>query len=511
MKAINNVVFPLFILITLSSCINSKSNVEAHFELVRDDPILLRQFLKSFPKGGDIHNHLTGAIYAESYLGWAAEDGKCIDLEQYKILLPPCDAPKSVLVADFLNYYQVGFDEKLPNVDSAIDAMSTRNYQTRSISGHDQFFSTFDRFFIAAEGRRGDMLAEVTSRASTQNILYLELMQSLGMFEVASVAASNTDLRNDFGDRLDHFEVDKIAKDVIQTLDQIETRQREILNCGFDAKVDSGNGCNIKVRYLAQVIRTLTIEQVYAQTLLAFKLMKADERIVGLNFVAPEDNSVSLRDYKKHMQFIKEISNYFPDQKDSITLHAGELVLGLVPPKHLGWHIRDAIFEAGASRIGHGIDIMHDKEVSVLLDYMAENEILVEINLTSNEVILEVSGKDHPLNIYMENSVPIALSTDDEGVSRIDLTHEYQKAVETFDISYKTLKTLSRNSLQYSFLEGESIFLDTSSGILVKPCKDYEPENKMSESCSSFLANNEKAFTQIELERRFMKFEDTFN
>ena len=30
------------------------------------------------PKGGDLHNHLTGSIYAESYLRWAAEDNLCL-------------------------------------------------------------------------------------------------------------------------------------------------------------------------------------------------------------------------------------------------------------------------------------------------------------------------------------------------------------------------------------------------------------------------------------------------
>ena len=63
---------------------------------------------------------------------------------------------------------------------------------------------------------------------------------------------------------------------------------------------------------------------------------------------------------------------------------------------------------------------------------MADKGVLVEINPTSNAGILGVTGKHHPFATYRSYGVPVALSTDDEGVSRIDLTHEYVRAVEMF-------------------------------------------------------------------------------
>jgi hypothetical protein len=45
----------------------------------------------------------------------------------------------------------------------------------------------------------------------------------------------------------------------------------------------------------------------------------------------------------------------------------------------------------------------------------------------------------------------MTLSTDDEGVSRIDLTHEYVRAVETYVLGYTDLQELVRNSLEYGF------------------------------------------------------------
>ena len=83
---------------------------------------------------------------------------------------------------------------------------------------------------------------------------------------------------------------------------------------------------------------------------------------------------------------------------------------------------------------------------------------MVEINLTSNDVILGVSGKDHPLPLYRKYGVPVALSTDDEGVSRIDMTHEYVRAAETYGLSYSDLKQMVRTSFEHSFLPGASLW-----------------------------------------------------
>src|SRR5262245_62903243 len=56
------------------------------------EPLMLRAFLREMPKGGDLHNHLSGAVYAESYLRWAAEDGLCFLIATMTIVPAPCDA-----------------------------------------------------------------------------------------------------------------------------------------------------------------------------------------------------------------------------------------------------------------------------------------------------------------------------------------------------------------------------------------------------------------------------------
>ena len=83
---------------------------------------------------------------------------------------------------------------------------------------------------------------------------------------------------------------------------------------------------------------------------------------------------------------------------------------------------------------------------------MRRTKVAVEINLTSNDVILGVRGKDHPLTAYRAANVPIALSTDDAGVSRIDLTNEYFRAARDYPLGYGDLKKIARASIEHAFL-----------------------------------------------------------
>src|SRR3979490_1979621 len=59
---------------------------------IRNQPLLLEAFLREMPKGGDLHNHLSGAIYAETYLKWAAEDNLCLVVATFTLAAGPCDA-----------------------------------------------------------------------------------------------------------------------------------------------------------------------------------------------------------------------------------------------------------------------------------------------------------------------------------------------------------------------------------------------------------------------------------
>ncbi len=328
-----------------------------------------------------------------------------------------------------------------------VDALSTRSYEVYPRSGHDQFFFTFDAFGAATGGHLDDMLAEVMVRAADQNIIYLELMDSSGMPAMWTMAAELPWTGDPAALRplLDDAAIDATVAATRAEITAAENGARALLDC------DGGHppACDVTVRYLAQVVRVFAPQQVFAQTIYGFRLVEADPRFVGINFVAPEDNLVTLRDYSDQMEMVAFAAREMPEV--AITLHAGELTMGTARPEDLRFHIREAVMVAGADRIGHGIDLMYENDPYGLLAEMAARGVMVEINLTSNADILGISGDDHPFEIYRAHGVPVALSTDDEGVSRIDLTHEYARAVATYDLSYGEVKELSFNSLRYAF------------------------------------------------------------
>ena len=186
-------------------------------------------------------------------------------------------------------------------------------------------------------------------------------------------------------------------------------------------------------------------------------------------------------------------------------MHAGELGPKTSNQQSLENHITESVFTAKAQRIGHGTDIRHEKNNLKTLNYMAKNNIPVEINLTSNQLILSISGTEQPINYYLKHNVPVVLSTDDQGILQTDLTTQYIDAALTYNLDYQTLKTINRNSLTYSFMPGKSIWENPRTGKLVKECKQLS-----SQSCRIFIKNNQKAFLQWILEDRLQRFEKKY-
>jgi adenosine deaminase len=476
----------------------AEARTAAQFRLIRSQSPLLWAFLKEMPKGGDLHSHLSGAVYAESMIRWAAEDGLCVDQRTLALAEPPCDEARGQAAAESAQRDSVLYRRM-------IDAWSMRNQPSSGLSGHDLFFDSFGKFGHATSNRKGDMLAEAASHAGAGRVSYLELMLTPASSETAKVAAKSG-WNDDFGKMraamLEHG-LPEAVRAASHDLSGAEARQREILSCGT-AQADPG--CAVTVRYLYQVLRGMPKESVFAQMLAGFELASADSRVVGLNLVMPEDALVPMRDFSLHMRLLEYLHRIYP--KVHITLHAGELIPGLVPPEGLRFHIRESIEVGHAERIGHGVAVMQEDDALGLLRKMARNKILVEVCLTSNDGILGVRGARHPLSAYLKYGVPVALATDDEGVSRSEMTSEYLKAVEEQHVDYRQLKTMARNSLHYAFVEGAPLWKDIERLSPVAACAgDRNGAKKTTARCRAYLEQNPKARLQWELEGAFAAFE----
>jgi adenosine deaminase len=479
----------------------------------RDGPLALYTFLRGMPKGADLHMHLSGAIYAETFIRDGADDSLCVNTTTFAFATPetthngPLPASSHPICGDGTFSVATAFkDQSL--YDHMVDAFSMRSFVPSSgESAHDHFFATFGKFSGTAASHMGEWLDEVAARAAAQNEQYLEIMQT-PPFSHAIAAAAKVGWIDDPARMRDELLAAGLRDDIPAAraaLDAAEAKRNEREHCGTQQPAPA---CAVKIRFLYQVLRAQPRERVFAQTLLAFETIAADPRFVGLNFVQPEDAYLAMTDYTLQMHMLDALHAQYP--KTHISLHAGELAPGLVPPDDLRFHIREAVELGHAERIGHGVDVMYENRPHELLRELADRNVLIEINLTSNDVILGIAGRDHPLPLYRQFSVPLALSTDDEGVSRIDLTHEYVRAATTYDLKYPDLKAMARASIEHSFLPGTSLWQKSSeksetSGVPVLACKVSS-----SSACEAFLKGSEKAALQMQLEREFVRFESSF-
>lgn len=465
-----------FLLCALASSVFADEQTTARrLEELRTDPLLLRRFLEEMPKGGDLHEHLSGAVYAESFLTWAMQDGLCIDRAKLTVASAPCDethgiVPAKTIASDSTLYSQM------------IDAMSMRNFHPVAESGHDHFFATFGKFRLLTGRHSPEMLAGVTSRFAAENVDYIESLfgpdfgaaHQLGT--TLTPGASFAEMRDAL---LKSGKVAEVVADARKALDEIDKRKG-----------------STTVRYLFEVHRGYPREQFFAELVVAFETASIDPRVVGLNPVMPEDAWPSMVNFNDQMAMFAYLRPLYP--KVRLTAHAGELAVGVVPPEGLRNHIRDTVMIAKAERIGHGVDIARESGMPELLKTMSERNVAVEICLTSNDYILGVTGRNHPLRLYMSNNVPVVLATDDPGVSRGDLTTEFQRAVVEHNLAYADLKRLARNSIEYSFLEGQSLWTNAKYEAYV-----------CAKSCDAFVAKSAKAREEWKLEQRLRDFEAT--
>ncbi|RJS93852.1 adenosine deaminase [Salinisphaera sp. Q1T1-3] len=464
-----------------------------------DQPPQLRQFLRALPKGGDLHHHLDGAVYAEHLLRWADADQACIDKADHRAHPGPCDADTDEPARGLASRAPAFYNE-------TVDAMSMRDFVPGdgADSGHDQFFDTFGRFAAISARHRTDMLALVLQQAAAEHVRYIETMTDPAALGTLAPLVTDMPWQTGAYDKaLAHIQ-DGIGQRVAaarQAFDDDIDRLDQRLGCDTP---DAQPACDVAYRFQFYVLRTLPPEKVFAQMALGFALAAADPRVVAVNIVAPEDNPTARADYRQHMAMFAFFHRRYPDV--ALSLHAGELTPGLVPPADLRFHIAAAL-AAGADRIGHGVDIASEDDAAATLARMRNQPVAVEINLTSNDVILGVAGAEHPLNLYRRAGVPVVLSTDDPGVSRIDLTHEYERAVREQGLDYRALKQLSRNSLIYAFLPGPSLWQPKAPRRAVPACAQALEAQRMDARCRRFIKASDKARSQWQLEQDFHRFE----
>lgn len=435
--------------------IGFSQSAESYLEKIRNNEALLTAFFQQMPKGGDLHHHFSGSVYAEPLLERAISEDFYLNLETMAV------SKNKPAQGNWENFSSLKNKGKLEHYEQQImQTWSVKDYNG-SVPSDDQFFDSFMKFEPTIKGHFAEGMLELKKRAIAENVSYIETQLSTIPCDM------NVSDLADFNAKLRQASVQKDEKTVLKLLDELfkslqkkeAKKYAEDFNNNFlaklhkDLKIDDER---FTMRYQNFVLRFMEPVDLFKNLVIAFISSSESKLTAGVNIVSPEHGENSMKDYWLHMVMFKYCHSKYPNVK--YTLHAGELTLGLVQPEDLTWHINDAIYIAGANRIGHGVDIAYEANSYDLLKYMSKNNIPIEINLVSNEFILKVKENRHPFTLYKEFNVPITISTDDAGILRSNMTEQYVLLAKRYqDVSYTTIKQYVYNSINYSFIQDESV------------------------------------------------------
>ena len=431
-------------------------SADQYLEKIRNNEAALTAFFAQMPKGGDLHHHYSGSIYAEPLLAHAISEDFYLNTQTMTV------SKEKQTGNDWVLFSTLQKNGELETYKQKImHKWSIKDYYAANYPSDKQFFESFMKLEPATQGNFEAGLLELKNRAIKENLSYIETQLS------TIPCAIPTDDLAKYNLQLRKLVANKNEKAVMQSLDSLYTifikndakKYATDFNNNFVGKMHNELKIDDKqftMRYQNFVLRFMEPVDLFKNLVVAFISAESSPLMAGVNIVSPEDGETSMKDYELHMLMFKYCHSRFPKVK--YTLHAGELTLGLVRPEELSWHISSAIYTAAANRIGHGVDIAYENKSYDLLRYMAKNSIPVEINLTSNEFILRVKENRHPILLYKEFGVPIIISTDDAGILRTNMTEQYVLLAKRYPtISYSEIKQFVYNSINYSFIQDTSI------------------------------------------------------
>ncbi|QIL90562.1 adenosine deaminase family protein [Microbulbifer harenosus] len=399
------------------------------FKASADDRDLYR-FLYALPKGGDLHNHLTGSNFSEWWYQLATNKKLNGGYEYYtRVRIDNCAGYGHDMfgMAPYLMYFrnlQASSYQALSDCEKGeykkIDALDPGEKTAwmnslrldKKHEGREEFFQThWQRLndlgrnpYINAE-----MLVKNMQAFAREGLSYLETMEGTRFYTRPDGSAFTPD------------EVADIFRKRLAQSDAVAT------------------GVTARMQYY--LLRFIGNAEEDLEWIYRF-VNKNRDLFVGINMVGREDN-----DKGYPLRFLPTLRKLRRDIPGiPLAIHAGEVD----EPNH---HVRDTLL-LGASRIGHGVNLISDPDTMLL---MRNSDYLVEINLISNLLLDYVDDySQHPFPEYLRMGIPVALSTDDRGMWDSNMTDEYFVAVKEFNLSWEELTSLARNSLQHSFADDET-------------------------------------------------------
>ena len=385
----------------------------------------LYRVLYHMPKGGDLHNHLSGAVFPEWWYE-AALAQKARGYDYYtKVRIENCrdyggnEYGGLAYYLMFRNIMAVQFEQLSECEKSEYKRLAELTAQEKAAwmdsirldkphEGRDEFFQThWQRLFALVRNPwlQAEILYRNMQAFGAEGVTYLELQVAIGGF------------RRPDGSVIPPQETANILRERLQERDAIDT--------------------GVTVRFQIAILRFTPNAEDSLRRVYQFVHENSDV-FVAVNMVGREDND---KGYPlRFLPTMRELRRQYSGVR--LSIHAGEV-------DEPNSHVRDTLL-LGADRIGHGLNLITDDETMRL---MRHGPYLVEINLISNLLLHYVNDyAEHPFPEYLRTGIPVSLSTDDRGMWDSTMTDEFYVAVTEFDLSWDEVKLLSRNSLTHAFV-----------------------------------------------------------
>jgi adenosine deaminase CECR1 len=399
------------------------SDFSTRYDAIRAQasPEQLYRFLYALPKGGDLHNHFGGSIipewkwdiltdstrnggdtfYARARFAVSAD---AIDprVRNHTIRQHTYDQLASPKQSEYVPLLELTAAER----EEWLDAFRL----DRAGEGRHEFFAyTWSRLGDMHRNPhvRFEFLAEHIKAFSAEGLSYLESM--FGMSRLST---------NDGTPLTDQ-----------EALLMMEQRlaQPDVAATGME------------IRFLETILRfspdaLQDLEITYAW------INAHRDRWVGINMAGIEESG---KGYPlRFLETYRQLRAQYPTLP--LSIHAGEMDS---PDRN----IRETLL-LGASRIGHGVNLLGDPDTLLMLQH--SDRTLIEVQLISNELLEYVPDlSKHPFPEFLRTGVPVCLNTDDRGMWDSNMTDEYYTAVTYFNLSWAELTQLARNSLTHAFVD----------------------------------------------------------
>jgi adenosine deaminase CECR1 len=390
------------------------------FETIRKSasPAELYALLFALPKGGDLHHHSGLSVYAST---WYAE----------------AVSPKTLARNSFYTMTQLG------NCPDTIDAIP--RFYTIQRSRYDALSACQKALYRPLATLTDELKAAWTSSlildqpGEGRDEFFERIVPRLGDLEhdprlFGDVMVANMRLFGAEGVR--YIEAQVGLNGFIDAAGRpLSAEQANRIVCDRLGEPDA-LAAGVTVRFQGVLLRFAPGAEQRLESVYAFVATHRDQW-VGVNMAGREDNDkgYALR-FLATFRKLRRTYGSVP-----LSIHAGE-------KDSPGHEVRDTLL-LGASRIGHGVNLISDPDTMLL---MRNGAYLVEINLISNRVLEYVPDlAQHPFPEYLRTGIPVCLNTDDRGSWDSNMTDEYYTAVTNFQLTWEEIVRLGRASLTHSF------------------------------------------------------------